>query len=176
MAYSSIAQAGYIILALVGNGKMAVPSIIYYLFIYLASNYCMFFIISIIGQKRPEEFASLRGLAKQSPALAGILVLCLFSLAGIPPLAGFTGKFMLFAAAAEGGFYGLVVFAALNSTISLYYYLLLIKEAYITKPEGQLEPLEITPTQRFSIGILTLGIVTLGIVPFFSSVIVKIIG
>ncbi len=176
MAYSSIAQAGYIMLALVGNGKMAVPSIIYYLFIYLATNFCLFFIISVIGQKRPEEFASLRGLAKQSPALAGILVLCLFSLAGIPPLAGFTGKFMLFASAAEGGFYGLVIFAALNSTVSLYYYLLLIKEAYINKPEEDLESLEITFTQSFSIAILTLAVVILGLIPWFSSIITKIVG
>ena len=123
MAYSSIAQAGYILVGLVGNELLAVPAVTYYLFILGVTNYCTFFIISIIGQKRPETFKSLRGLGKQSPALAALLMLCMFSLAGVPPVAGFTGKFMLFASAAESGHYALVVFAALNSTVSLYYYL-----------------------------------------------------
>jgi len=174
LAYSSIAQAGYILVGFVGDGHLALPAVTYYLLIFAVTNYCTFFIISVIGQKRPETFESLRGLSKQSPGLAALLMLCMFSLAGIPPVAGFTGKFMLFASAAEGGHYGLVVFAALNSTVSLYYYLLVLKAAYITPPEGDLEPLEITFIQRWAMLILGAAVVLLGVLPTVSSKISEI--
>ena len=169
MGYSSVAQAGYLLVAFAGNGTLVHSSIIFYLIVYSITNLCTFFIISIIGRQREETFESLRGLSKQSPMLAGILALCMFSLAGIPPLAGFTGKFFLFASAAEGGFYGLVVFAALNSTVSLYYYLVVLKEAYINKPEGTPGPLQITFAQRWSLILLTTGMVLFGLMPQFSS-------
>jgi NADH-quinone oxidoreductase subunit N len=176
MAYSSIAQAGYILMAMAGIASFARAAIIYYLLVYAAANYATFFIISIVGRRQQETLASLRGLAKQSPALGIVLMLAMFSLAGIPPLAGFTGKFLLFASAAQGGYYFFVVFAALNSTISLYYYLLLLKEAYILQPAGENPPLQISFVQRSSILNLTMAMVLLGIVPFFSSAIMRIVG
>lgn len=164
MAYSSITQAGYMLVGLVGNGSLSRPSLVYYLFIYTFSNYLAFFLISIVGEKREEKFVSLRGLGKQSPALAAILTLCMFSLAGIPPLAGFTGKFFLFASAAEGQHYFLIVFAALNSTVSLYYYLLWVKEAYIAEPLPEpLLSIEISFIQRWALLVLTGGVLLLGI-------------
>jgi len=84
MAYSSIAHAGYILVALSGNQSLALPSILFFLLVYAVTNFCTFFIFSIIGEKRTETFSSLRGLSVQSPMLAGILSLCMFSLAGIP--------------------------------------------------------------------------------------------
>jgi len=174
MAYSSIAQAGYIIMAMAGTEVSAYSSIIYYLFVYGASNYAAFFIIGIVGRQRAEVFASLRGMSVQSPLLAAILMLTMFSLGGIPPLAGFAGKFLLFGAAAEQGYYAMVIFAALNSTVSLYYYLLLVKEAYISDVPS-LSPLTITVVQRSSLIVLTGAMVLLGLIPTYSTFIINVL-
>ena len=165
MAYSSIAQAGYIVMALTGKESMAQTSIIFYLLVYGAANYATFFIISVVGQREEESFPALRGLGKQHPGLALILMLSIFSLGGIPPLAGFMGKFLLFAAAAEQGYYFMVVFAALNSTISLYYYLLLIKEAYIVNAPSDRTPLRIDIHQKAGLALLTLGMILPAFLP-----------
>ncbi len=175
MGYSSIAQAGYILVGFVGNNSLARSSMVFYLLVYAITNYCTFFIISIIGEKRRESFQSLRGLSKQSPLLAAILSLCMFSLAGIPPLAGFTGKFFLFGSAAQSGHYALVVFAALNSTVSLYYYLIVLKEAYINSPGEEILPdLQISFVQRWALLILTLSMVLFGLIPQISGKIAAI--
>ena len=171
IAYSSIAQAGYILMAFVGNEGMARTAVVYYLFIYAAANYAFFYIVASVGEKRGETISSLRGLSKDSPALAAMLAVSMFSLAGIPPAAGFIGKFMIFAAAAETGHYVFIVFAALNSTISLYYYLLIIREAYIVKPESdeQRAPLNLQLTQRIALLILTAATILLGLIPSIST-------
>ncbi len=165
MAYSSIAQAGYIVMALTGTQAMAQSSILFYLFVYAAANFAAFFIISLVGQKQEETFSALRGLGQQHPGLALILMLSLFSLGGIPPMAGFMGKFLLFAAAAEQGYYFMVVFAALNSTISLYYYLLLIKEAYINESPAEPLTLSINLHQKASLALLTMGMILPAFLP-----------
>jgi NADH-quinone oxidoreductase subunit N len=175
MAYSSIAQAGYIIMAMAGGSKAAHSSIIFYLFVYAAANYAIFFIISIVGRDGNEEFNSLQGMGKQNPVLAAVLMLTLFSLGGIPPLAGFMGKFLLFAAAAQQGFYNMVIFAALNSTVSLYYYLLLVKEAYIIQPAASSGPLVTDSIQRATLLLLTSAIILLGLMPIFSTNIQSIV-
>ncbi|MCI5161305.1 MAG: NADH-quinone oxidoreductase subunit N, partial [Candidatus Electrothrix sp. AX5] len=108
--------------------------------------------------------------------LAAILMLSAFSLAGIPPLAGFMGKFFLFASAAEQGYYFMIVFAALNSTISLYYYLLLVKEAYIVQPAGETAPIVMNGIQKVSIFVLTAIMLVAGIWPSFSSNVLAIAG
>ncbi|XOF33839.1 MAG: NADH-quinone oxidoreductase subunit N [Candidatus Electrothrix sp. YB6] len=176
MAYSSIAQAGYIIMALVGDAGAARSSIIFYLFVYAAANYAVFFILSIIGRNGEEHRSGLQGLGKNNPLLAGILMLTAFSLAGIPPLAGFMGKFFLFASAAEQGYYFMVIFAALNSTISLYYYLLLVKEAYIIQPAGETKPLVLDGIQKISLFLLTAIMLLAGIWPSVSSSILAVAG
>jgi len=175
MAYSSIAQAGYIILAMAGGAEAARSSIIYYLFVYAAANYAIFFIISIVGRDGSEEFKSLQGMGKQNPVLAAVLMLTLYSLGGIPPLAGFMGKFLLFAAAAQQGFYSMVIFAALNSTVSLYYYLLLVKEAYIIQPASNSRPLVTDYIQRASLLLLSSAMIILGLMPLFSNNILAVV-
>ena len=169
MAYSSIAQAGYIMIALLGPIEMARTAIIYYLFVYALSNYLAFFIFGIIGHHREETFDSLRGLSQQNPALAIALAISMFSLAGIPPLAGFFGKFHLFFAVATTGHYMLVGFAVLNNVIALYYYLQLIKSAWIDEPEDHLSPLRLTKRQRTIIIALSVAVVLLGVLPFLSN-------
>lgn len=177
MAYSSIAQAGYLVLAFVGPTSLAQTSIFYYLLVYAAANFATFFLIRIIGRGESEEVEILQGLGRANPVLAAVLMLAMFSLAGIPPLAGFTGKFLLFAAAAEAGYYWLVLFAALNSTVSLYYYLLLIKEAYITTPAAAPgPPLAMSPMQRLSLLPLTGAMLVLGVMPSISARIQEVIG
>ncbi|MBA3015647.1 MAG: NADH-quinone oxidoreductase subunit N [Proteobacteria bacterium] len=175
MAYSSIAQAGYILMAMAGKAETARSSIIYYLFVYAAANYAIFFIISIVGRDRSEDFRSLQGMGKKNPALAAVLMLTIFSLSGIPPLAGFMGKFLLFASAAKQGFYGMVIFAALNSTVSLYYYLLLVKEAYIIQPAASSKPLVIDNVQRTTLALLTVTMIILGLIPMFSTSILAVV-
>ena len=168
MAYSSIAQAGYIIMAFSGAADLARSSIIFYLFVYAAANYAIFFILAAIGRDGDEQRSGLQGLGKNNPVLAAVLMLTAFSLAGIPPLAGFMGKFFLFAAAAKQGYYAMVVFAALNSTVSLYYYLLLVKEAYIIEPETERKPLVLDAVQFICLVLLTAAILLAGILPSIS--------
>jgi NADH-quinone oxidoreductase subunit N len=175
MAYSSIAQAGYIIMAMAGNAEAAYSSIIFYLFVYAAANYAIFFILSIIGRTGEEKISGLQGMGKKNPVLAAMLMLTLFSLGGIPPLAGFMGKFLLFAAAAQEGYYAMVVFAALNSTISLYYYLLLVKETYITQPAFDQKPLSLNTVQKTSLALLTFAMIFAGLIPVFSSTILAVV-
>jgi NADH-quinone oxidoreductase subunit N len=169
MAYSSIAQAGYIMVALLGPATTAKTAIIYYLFVYAVSNYLAFFIFGIIGHHREETFASLRGLSKQNPSLAIALAISMFSLAGIPPLAGFFGKFHLFFSGASTGHYMLVAFAVLNNVLALFYYIQLIKSAWVEDHDGHLSPLRLTRRQRGVIVALSIAVVALGFIPFLSN-------
>ncbi len=176
IAYSSIAQAGYILLAFLGDRHSALSSSTYYLYVYAAGNFAVFFVMSIIGQKRTETFSSLHGLSVQSPGLAAVLMLSMFSLAGIPPLAGFLGKFLLFSSAASSGHYLLVFIAAANSVLSFYYYMLIVKAAYITQPEGEVLPLEINFLQRWCLIVLTLAMLVLGVTPWAYNYIQHLMG
>ncbi len=135
----------------------------------LPRNYAIFFIISIVGRDGSEEFKSLQGMGRRNPVLAAVLMLTLFSLGGIPRLAGFMGKFLLFSSADQKGFYSMVVFAALNSTVSLYYYLLLVKEAYIIQPSTDSRLLVTDHIQRSALLLLTSAIIFLGLIPLFSN-------
>ncbi|MEO7778685.1 MAG: NADH-quinone oxidoreductase subunit N, partial [Fibrobacteria bacterium] len=124
VAYSSVAQAGYMLLGLVGSIDLAAPALRYNLVAYGVTSFALYFIMSVIGKEGPETRQGLRGLSHRHPGLALLLVLCMFSLAGIPPLAGFLGKFMLFSAAAAQGHYVLVAIALANAVVSFYYYML----------------------------------------------------
>ena len=170
MAYSSIAQAGFVLAAFLGPADDAALAALFYLFVYAAANYLAFSVFAVAGAERGERFESLRGLSRRSPALAGMLAVCMFSLAGIPPVAGFLGKFFLFSSAAANGHYGFVVFAALNGTVSLYYYLHVLREAYIVPEEEGKEngALRVDPLQKVLLGSLFLAVVLLGLVPQLS--------
>ena len=173
IAYSSIAQAGYLLMVFLGGAGMARTSALYYLLIYAAGNYAFFIVASIAGEKRGENFDALRGLSDASPALAAVLAVSMFSLAGIPPAAGFIGKFTIFAAAAENGHYGFVIFAALNSTVSLYYYLMVLREAYMVPAEAEstAPALTIRTSQRIALAVLTGATLLLGVLPGISTAI-----
>jgi len=166
MAYSSIAQAGYILIGLCGNERLGISSFVYYLFLYAFSNYLMFFLIGIIGKSRTESFDSLAGLSRQNPLLAVLFAIAAFSLAGIPPLAGFIGKWMVFASAASAGNYALVGFAAINSVIALYYYLQIVKAAWVNESNESLPLVEVCMWQKIILALLGIGVLFCGIAPW----------
>jgi len=137
LAFSSISQAGYIFLGLIGGNQLGMASVIYYILVYIFSNLAVFGVVAAISNaKGKESIDEYNGLYQTNPGLSLIMLLGLFSLAGIPPFAGFFGKFFLFAAAAEKGFYLLVTIAVLNTIISLYYYLLVVKAMFINKNDA----------------------------------------
>lgn len=143
LAFSSISQAGYLLLGFIGGNQLGMASVIYYVLVYIFSNLGAFGVAAAISNASGKEnISDYNGLYHTNPSLSLIMTLALFSLAGIPPVAGFFGKFFLFTAAAEKGFYLLVLIAVLNTIISLYYYLLVVKAMFINKSD--------TPVEKFS--------------------------
>lgn len=164
MAYSSIAQVGFILMALSGVfGELALQTVVFYLLVYVVSNYTAFFVMHTLAEHREERIASLRGLSQQSPTLALCMMIAMFSLAGIPPLAGFIGKIPLFFAAAQEGYYLMVFIAAINAVVALYYYMLVVKAAYITPAEGEQSAIGITAAQRWALLLLVAAVIVLGV-------------
>ncbi|MCF0222763.1 MAG: NADH-quinone oxidoreductase subunit N, partial [Fibrobacter sp.] len=137
--------------------------------VYTVANYLAFFVFGVIGHYREESFNSLRGLSKQNTLLSVALAAAMFSLAGIPPLAGFFGKFHLFFSGATAGHYLVVAFAVLNNILALYYYLQVIKSAWVDEPEGELGPIRMVKRQRFAIIALMVATLLLGILPYVSN-------
>lgn len=175
MAYSSISQAGYILVALVGPAETAQTAILLYLLLYAFSNYLAFFIFGIVGEHRPESFDSLAGLSKESPTLAVALAVAAFSLAGIPPLAGFVGKFFLFESAASSKAYFIVAFACINNVIALYYYLQLVKSAWVSPANAETPPLRIRTRQKVCVVVLLACVILAGVCPWLSTNIARIL-
>jgi NADH-quinone oxidoreductase subunit N len=134
VGYSSIAQAGYMLVAFVGDPAAARLGLRYNLLAYGATSFALFYVVAVVGREGPESMAALRGLSRRNPPLAALLALAMFSLAGVPPLAGFLGKFLLFSAAAQDGHYVLVGLALANAVLSFYYCMRPVKEAYWGEP------------------------------------------
>jgi NADH-quinone oxidoreductase subunit N len=172
LAFSSISQAGYIMLGIIGANQLGMASVVYYMIVYIFSNLGAFGVITAISNATGKEnIDDYNGLYHTNPGLSLILTLALFSLAGIPPLAGFFGKFFLFTAAAEKGFYFLVLIAVLNTIISLYYYLLVIKAMFINKNENPIAKFKSDVPTRFGLMICVAGIFFTG----FASIIFEYI-
>ncbi len=167
LAFSSIAQAGFILLGVIGEPQLGLASVIYFVLIYVFSNLGAFGVVSAISNfSGKENMNDYNGLYQTNPKLSLVLMLSLFSLAGIPPVAGFFGKFFLFTAAAQKGFYGLVIIATLNATISLYYYLLVIKAMFINKNEQPVEYFRNDFFTRTGLLICVLGMIIIGFASF----------
>ncbi len=168
LAYSSIAQAGYIVVGLLAASGEGFSSVVFYAFGYILMNAAAFFVVCQVaddcGQDNP-QLSHFDGLAERSPFLALVLLLSLLSLAGIPPLVGFTGKWILFSAAMNQGHWFLVLWAVLNSVVSLFYYLTLVKHAYLEKPKKNSAPFALTLPMKLVGLCLCLLIVFLGIFP-----------
>ena len=140
MAFSSISQAGYIVLGALAGTAQGMASMAYYIAVYVVANVAVFAVISTIEQHTGGLTSrdDYRGLYRTNPRLTLVMTLALFSLGGIPPFAGFFSKFFIFAAAFEEGWWVVVFLALLNTIISLYYYLLVVKAMYISEPEDGL--------------------------------------
>ena len=167
MAYSSISQAGYILMGFIGAFSEGPPAVIFYLLCYVVTNFAVFAVIALYqartGRQQITDYA---GLSQTHPLLALVMMIGLFSLAGIPPLAGFTGKFFLFSIAAQAGFYWLVTLAALNSTVSLYYYLKIVRQMYIEPPVN--EPQFTTGSaMSWTLGLTFAATILIGVLPIF---------
>jgi len=172
LAFSSISQAGYILLGIIGGNQLGMASVIYYILVYIFSNLAVFGVVAAISNaKAKENIDDYNGLYQTNPGLNLIMLLGLFSLAGIPPVAGFFGKFFLFTAAAQKGFYILVLIAVLNTIVSLYYYLLVVKAMFINKNEAVIEKFRSDFPTRLALGICVAGIVITG----FASIIFEVI-
>ena len=164
MAFSSISQAGYIMLGVISGSAQGMTSLVYYVLIYMFANLAVFTVITIVALRAGKfTFEDYNGLYTTNPKLAFLMTLALFSLAGIPPFAGFFSKFFIFAAAFEGGFHLLVFIALINTIISLYYYLKIVKAMYINKSDEPIAAFRSDNYTRASLAICTLGIVVLSI-------------
>ena len=168
MAFSSISQAGYIMLAVIGGSQTGMASLMYYILVYVVANMAVFTVISTVEQNNggATKMSDYDGLYQTNPKLAFLMTLALFSLAGIPPFAGMFSKFFVFMAAAEqGSFWAyFVVFVALvNTVVSLYYYLLIVKAMYIKPSDSPLPTFKTDVNTRVALAICTAGIALFGI-------------
>ncbi len=174
MAFSSISQAGYIVLAIIGNNDMAVSSLSFYVLIYVVANMAVFTAISSIEEHNNGvvDMESYNGLYVTNPKLAFLLTLALFSLGGIPPFAGMFSKFFVFMAAVKGmsidtpmgaWSYAVVFIALVNTVVSLYYYLLIVKAMFIKHNDNPLPTFQSAASTKFALAICTAGILAFGV-------------
>jgi NADH-quinone oxidoreductase subunit N len=168
MAFSAISQAGYFLLGFLGPAPQGVPAMLFYMLVYVASNLAVFAaIVWYANETGRENIDEYRGLSQTNPLIALAMMIGLFSLAGIPPLSGFVGKFFLFSVAAKAGYNWLVAIAAVNSTISLYYYLRVVRAMYIEPPAEGEPHLGISRTLATTMGVLAACVGLMGIIPAF---------
>ena len=168
MAFSSISQAGYIMLAAVGNETMGLTALMYYVLIYVAANMAVFTVINVVETrgKGNTEMSVFDGFYTTNPKLSFLLTLALFSLAGIPPFAGMFCKFFVFMAAAEQGTniaYAVVFLALLNTVPSLYYYLKIVKCMYINKTDTPIATFKSDCATRTALALCTVGVLLFGV-------------
>ncbi|MBO5594341.1 MAG: NADH-quinone oxidoreductase subunit N [Prevotella sp.] len=169
MAFSSISQAGYIMLAVVGNGQLGIASLTYYVLVYIVANMAVFTVINVVEQNNGgrTDMAAYNGFYQTNPKLSFLMTLALFSLAGIPPFAGMFSKFFVFMAGVQNGepmSYFVVFIALVNTVVSLYYYLLIVKAMYITKTDSPLPTFQSDVNTKAALAICTAGIALFGVV------------
>ena len=168
LAFSSITQVGFILIGISGNLLDGITSSIYFIVIYVFSNLAAFAVLSLISEQTGKEtIYQYRGLVKTNPVLAWSMAIALFSLAGIPPTAGFFGKIFLLTSGASGGNYVLITIAALNMMVSLYYYLRVIRSMFMETSEDVIPPVGTGSTFKIAMFICITGILITG---FFGSV------
>jgi len=165
LAFSSISQVGFILVGISGSSQAGSASVIYFVLIYTLSNLGAFGVISFISALTGKEsIDDYKGLYTTNPLLSWVLAIALFSLAGIPPTAGFFGKFFLLMAGAGGGHYELIVIAAINMVVALYYYLRVIKAIFMESNEHPIEKLKISPLPRLAMLLCASGIIVTGFI------------
>lgn len=164
-AFSSIAQVGYLLIAISSASQIGVASVVYFILIYVFTNLAAFAVISAISsQTGKETINDYKGLYASNPSLALVMALALFSLAGIPPTAGFFGKLFLLTTGAQTGSWWLIIIAALNLMVSLYYYLRIVRAMFVNESSEPLEKISLPSTVFASVILCVIGILVLGFV------------
>src|SRR5215475_467722 len=167
LAYSSIAHAGYLLVGMVGGGEDGGAAVLFTLLVYALMTLGAFAVVIAIGRRREpnEDIADYAGLGFRQPLLGACMVVFMLSLAGIPSLAGFTGKFFLFSAAVEKGYVWLVIIAALNSTVSIYYYAGVLVQMYMGEGTREVQGVSHRPYLLVTLLVTVVGTVALGLFP-----------
>jgi NADH-quinone oxidoreductase subunit N len=165
LAYSSIANAGYALLGVLGFEQGGIAAIQIYLLAYTFMNFGAFALVIFLESRgyAGESIDDWKGLSKRNPLLAGVMLIFLLSLAGIPTTGGFIGKYYLFAVAVKAGYSGLAVLAVLASAVSLFYYFRIVMAMYLT--EGEAAPLESSPGVAWSAGLCAVMTMVIGLAP-----------
>jgi NADH-quinone oxidoreductase subunit N len=174
LAFSSIAQVGFILVGISSNSIQGTSSVVYFILIYVFSNLAAFGVAAAIasqtGKERIEEY---KGLYQNNKLLSWVLALALFSLAGIPPTAGFFGKLFLLTAGAAKANYAFIIIAALNMIVSLYYYLRVVRSVFMDKNETPVEKINIQPSVKLGLLICGAGIIAVGLMSWIYDYIVS---
>jgi NADH-quinone oxidoreductase subunit N len=168
LAYSSIAQAGYVLIGVASGSNLGITGSVYYLMGYLFTNLVAFGVVSVVEDAiESSEITAFSGLSRRNPSLALVMLVALLSLGGIPPFAGFFGKLLVFGSVIETGQVWLAIVGILNSMIALYYYLTVLRVIY--QGEGG-APYWVSPSWRIALAFGVIGILVLGVVfaPFFN--------
>jgi len=167
LAYSSIAHAGYILVAFVAGNALGTSGILFYLMTYAFMNLGAFTVVILLGKKGEENtlINDYAGVGFKHPLLAAAMTIFLLSMAGIPPLGGFMAKFYVFSAAVESKFYWLVIFGVINSAVSVYYYLRVTVLMYFREPEREITGLQFSPAPVTALVLAVIGTLYLGIFP-----------
>ena len=160
LGYSAIAHAGYVFIGVLTMNEKGYAGAIFYAMAYLVMNFlCFLVVVKRADEGQDLKIAQLAGLHQRSPLLAMALLLGFFSLGGLPPTIGFTGKFLIFLAAMEKGYFYLVLIAMINVVVSLYYYALVVKAAYFLEPEKNLPPIPLSwPTRLLTIAMIVINV------------------
>jgi len=166
LAYSSIAHAGYILMGVVAGTTRGIAAILIYLFVYAFMQLGAFTVIVLLRRRDVvgDELKDFSGLSFRQPAAAFAMLLFMLSLGGIPPTAGFMGKFWLFGAAIDSGYFGLAVIGVLNSAISLYYYIRVVVFMYLKKDTLGSEPTS-SPALNIALVVAVVATLVLGMYP-----------
>ena len=168
LAYSTIAHAGYVLIGILSMSPAGYSGVIFYALALLVMKFTAFLVVvKVADDDRNLQIDQLAGLHQRSPLLAMALMVSILSLAGIPPTIGFTGKLFVFLAAMEQGYFTLVLIAMINVVISLYYYLRVLKAAYLLKPDKALPELQLSPAVKVLTGGLIVAMVVVGIFPTY---------
>jgi NADH-quinone oxidoreductase subunit N len=164
LAFSSIAQVGFILVGISGSSDISTASVVYFVLIYVFSNLAAFGVVSLVSSvTEKENISDYKALHKTNPALAWTMTIAMFSLAGIPPTAGFFGKFFLLMAGAGKGNYVLISIAALNIVISLYYYLRVVKAIFMDANETPIAAIKIPLMPKLALTLCISGVIISGV-------------
>src|SRR6266571_520814 len=169
LAYSSIAHAGYVLVGFVAGNAVGMAGIMFYMLSYAFMNIGAFAIIVMVGKKGEanNNVADYAGFGFKHPVLGLAMSIFLFSLAGVPPAAGFIGKFYLFSGAIQAGYVWLAIIGVLNSAVSVYYYLRIMVFMYMKDPVEEFDWLKVTPALAVCVLMAVAGVLVPGIVPGF---------